>query len=92
MVVVPSHDGTGTNVLAWRDAASFAPAFGPGSAARHLAMPGAVRLDEPSLARDVDTVADFRAVAALLDPASVTAQRLRDLRSLAKIAANTAEE
>jgi len=92
VVVVPSHDGTGTNVLAWRDAASFAPAFGPGSAARHLAMPGAVRLDEPSLARDVDTVADFRAVAALLDPASVTAQRLRDLRSLAKIAANTAEE
>jgi 2-phospho-L-lactate guanylyltransferase len=85
VVVVPSHDGTGTNVLAWRDPFSFAPAFGPGSAARHLALPGAVRLGEPSLARDVDTVADLRAVAAELDPATVTAGRLRDLRGLAAI-------
>jgi len=92
VVVVPSYDGTGTNVLAWRDAASFAPSFGRGSAARHLALPGAVRLDEPSLAHDVDTVADLRAVAISLDPASVTAQRLQAVRSLANIAANVAEE
>jgi 2-phospho-L-lactate guanylyltransferase len=80
VVVVPSRDGAGTNVLAWRDAASFAPAFGPDSAARHLGVPGAARLDEPSLALDVDTVADLRAAAAQVDPASVTGMRLRDLR------------
>ncbi|HET8789382.1 MAG TPA: 2-phospho-L-lactate guanylyltransferase, partial [Actinomycetes bacterium] len=31
VAVVPSHDGGGTNVLAWRDPASFAPSFGPAS-------------------------------------------------------------
>ncbi len=80
VVVVPSRDGAGTNVLAWRDAACFRPGFGPGSAARHLALPGAVRHDEPDLALDVDTVADLRSVAGRLDPASVTGRRLRDLR------------
>ncbi len=80
VVVVPSRDGAGTNALAWRDPASFAPAFGPDSAARHLAAPGAVRLDDPGLALDVDTLADLRAVAGKLDPASVTGRRLRDLR------------
>jgi 2-phospho-L-lactate/phosphoenolpyruvate guanylyltransferase len=79
-VVVPSRDGGGTNVLAWGEAASFAPRFGPDSAARHLAVPGAVRVDEPGLALDVDTVEDLRAVAGRLDPAGVTARRLRDLR------------
>jgi len=80
VVVVPSRDGAGTNVLAWRDPASFGPRFGPGSASRHLAVPGAVRRDEPDLALDVDTVADLRLVAGRLDPASVTGRRLRDLR------------
>ena len=79
VVVVPSHDGGGTNVLAWRDPASFAPRFGPDSAARHLAVPGAVRVDEPGLALDVDTADDLRQVAGRLDPAGVTARRLRDL-------------
>jgi 2-phospho-L-lactate/phosphoenolpyruvate guanylyltransferase len=80
VVVVPSHDGAGTNVLAWRDPASFRPGFGPGSASRHLAVPGAVRRDEPDLGLDVDTVTDLRSVAERLDPASVTSRRLRDLR------------
>jgi 2-phospho-L-lactate guanylyltransferase len=80
VAVVPSHDGGGTNVLAWSEAASFAPRFGPDSAARHLAVPGAVRVDEPGLALDVDTAEDLRAVAGRLDPAGVTARRLRDLR------------
>ena len=70
----------GTNVLAWGEPASFTPRFGPDSAARHLAVPGAVRVDEPGLALDVDTVEDLRAVAGRLDPAGVTARRLRDLR------------
>jgi 2-phospho-L-lactate guanylyltransferase len=80
VVVVPSRDGAGTNVLAWRDPASFAPSFGPASASRHLAAPGAVPHQDPDLAADVDTVADLRSVAARVDPGSVTGRRLRDLR------------
>jgi 2-phospho-L-lactate/phosphoenolpyruvate guanylyltransferase len=79
VAVVPSHDGGGTNVLAWRDPGSFAPSFGPDSAARHLALPGAVRVDEPGLSLDVDTAADLELVAGRLDPSSVTARRLRDI-------------
>jgi 2-phospho-L-lactate/phosphoenolpyruvate guanylyltransferase len=79
-VVVPSRDGAGTNVLAWRDPTSFAPAFGPDSAARHLKAPGAVRLDDERLALDVDTIEDLRAAAARVDLGSVTGRRLRDLR------------
>ena len=80
VVVVPSHDGDGTNVLAWREPGSFAPRFGPDSAARHLSVPGAVRVDDRGLALDVDTVEDLRAVAGLVDPDGVTGRRLRDLR------------
>jgi 2-phospho-L-lactate guanylyltransferase (CobY/MobA/RfbA family) len=69
-------------VLAWRDPGSFAPSFGPDSAARHLAVPGAVRVDDPGLALDVDTAEDLRTVAGRLDPSSVTARRLRDLDML----------
>jgi 2-phospho-L-lactate/phosphoenolpyruvate guanylyltransferase len=82
VAVVPSADGGGTNVLAWRDPASFAPSFGPDSAARHLATPGAVRVDDPELSLDVDTVEDLREVAGRLDPSSVTARRLADLDML----------
>ena len=91
MAVVPSHDGVGTNVLAWRDPASFAPSFGPASASRHLAVPGAVRVDEPGLALDVDTAGDLRLVAGRLDPASVTAHRLRDLDMLPHLTGSTEE-
>jgi 2-phospho-L-lactate guanylyltransferase len=80
VVVVPSRDGAGTNVLAWRDPSSFAPAFGPDSAARHLQVPGAARLDDRGLALDVDTLEDLRAAAGQVDPDSVTGRRLRDLR------------
>ena len=82
VAVVPSHDGNGTNVLAWRDPSSFAPSFGRDSAGRHLAVPGAVRVDEPGLALDVDTAEDLGLVAGRLDPSSVTARRLRDLDML----------
>jgi 2-phospho-L-lactate guanylyltransferase len=82
VAVVPSADGGGTNVLAWRDPGSFAPSFGPDSAARHLAVPGAVRVDDPGLALDVDTAEDLRTVAGRLDSSSVTARRLRDLDML----------
>jgi 2-phospho-L-lactate/phosphoenolpyruvate guanylyltransferase len=85
VAVVPSHDGDGTNVLAWREPASFAPRFGPGSAARHLSVPGAVRVDDPGLALDVDTVEDLRLVAGRVDPDAVTGRRLRDLRLPARL-------
>src|SRR4029453_8004386 len=91
----PSHDGVGTNVLAWRDPASFAPSFGPASASRHLAVPGAVRVDEPGLGLDVDTAGAPpgapRLVAGLLAPASVTARRLRDLDMLPHLTGSTEE-
>jgi 2-phospho-L-lactate guanylyltransferase len=77
-----SHDGGGTNVLAWRDPTSFAPSFGRDSAGRHLAVPGAVRVDEPGLSLDVDTAEDLGLVAGRLDPTSVTARRLKDLDML----------
>jgi 2-phospho-L-lactate/phosphoenolpyruvate guanylyltransferase len=80
VVVVPSHDGDGTNVLAWREPPPFAPRFGSGSAARHLSVPGAVRVDDPGLAMDVDTIEDLRVVAGRVDPEGVTGRRLRDLR------------
>jgi 2-phospho-L-lactate/phosphoenolpyruvate guanylyltransferase len=91
VAVVPSHDGGGTNVLAWRDPASFAPSFGPDSAARHLAVPGAVRVDEPGLALDVDTAADLELVAGRLDPSSVTARRLEELAMLPPVTGPTEE-
>lgn len=85
VVVVPNRDGGGTNVLGWRDRGTFAPAFGPGSAARHLAADGAVAVDAPRLALDVDTVDDLRAAAGQLDPSSVTGRRLADLRLLGQL-------
>jgi 2-phospho-L-lactate guanylyltransferase len=88
VAVVPSHDGDGTNVLAWREPASFAPRFGPGSAARHLSVPGAVRVDDPGLAMDVDTVEDLRLVAVRVDPDAVTGRRLHDLRLPARLPGN----
>jgi 2-phospho-L-lactate guanylyltransferase len=86
VVVVPSADGAGTNVLGWRDPAAFEPRFGPGSAARHLAVDGAVRVDEPTLAADVDTAADLAAALGRLAPGSVTARRAQDLKLAAKLA------
>jgi 2-phospho-L-lactate/phosphoenolpyruvate guanylyltransferase len=91
VAVVPSSDGGGTNVLAWREPASFAPSFGPDSAARHLAVPGAVRVDDPGLSLDVDTVEDLRLVAGRLDPSLVTARRLKDLDMLQPLTGSTEE-
>ncbi|HEX5740990.1 MAG TPA: 2-phospho-L-lactate guanylyltransferase [Pilimelia sp.] len=66
--LVADTAGTGTALLAARDAAALRPAFGPGSRSRHRAA-GAADLtgaaDVPGLRRDVDTLADLRAAAAL---------------------------
>jgi 2-phospho-L-lactate/phosphoenolpyruvate guanylyltransferase len=71
VTVVPDRHGTGTNALLLCPADAIGPAFGPGSAerhsqrARHARYELAVeRLD--SLARDLDTPDDLRALAAAL--------------------------
>jgi 2-phospho-L-lactate guanylyltransferase len=63
---VPDAPGTGTVLLAAVAGVALDPHFGVGSAAAHAAS-GAERIagDWPSLRRDVDTVADLRAVLTL---------------------------
>ena len=81
-------------MLGWRgviSAAAFALAFGAGSAARHLAADGAVRM-EPALAADVDTAADLAGVLGRLAPGSVTARRVRDLKLADKLAEQLGRE
>ncbi len=85
VVVVPDRHGTGTNALLLAPPDAIAPAFGPGSCARHaergrMAGHGVTveRLD--SLALDVDTPDDLAELAALLasrpDAAPATAAEL----------------
>jgi 2-phospho-L-lactate guanylyltransferase len=71
-VVVPDHRDDGTPVLTLPTACEFAFAYGPGSAARHIAEARRCGLDvrivhDPALAFDVDIPADLDA---LSDPAS----------------------
>lgn len=66
VVVVPTLDG-GTGALLRRPPNAIPSAFGPGSAAAHLALARAagvraVRLDIPGLAHDVDTPDALRSV------------------------------
>ncbi|MGZ8687601.1 MAG: NTP transferase domain-containing protein, partial [Gaiellaceae bacterium] len=58
---VPASDGT-TNALALPGAASFAPLYGPGSAARFAAA-GLAPVWIPELEQDVDTLADLEQLA-----------------------------
>lgn len=65
--VVTDSAGTGTTVLTARAGVALDPCFGPGSRNRHV-MQGAVELDLarwPQARRDVDTLADLAAAAAL---------------------------
>lgn len=63
---VPDASGTGTVLLTAPPGAPLDPRFGPGSAAAHAAS-GAAQLtgEWPTLRRDVDTLADLRAAAAV---------------------------
>jgi 2-phospho-L-lactate guanylyltransferase len=69
VVVVPDRHGTGTNALLIAPPTAIAPAFGPGSRARHEAAAEAAGVawavaDLPSLGHDVDTPEDLAALRA----------------------------
>jgi 2-phospho-L-lactate guanylyltransferase (CobY/MobA/RfbA family) len=64
--VVAAADGT-TNAISLADAALFAPLYGPGSASRFVAA-GAVAVDLPNLADDVDDAADLARVGGRVGP------------------------
>jgi 2-phospho-L-lactate guanylyltransferase len=69
-VLVPSHDGEGTNALLMSPPGVLQPSFGPGSFLRHLGQAVACKVDvqvlqPPGLARDIDAPRDLdRLVAA----------------------------
>lgn len=77
VAVVPDAEGTGTVLLTAAPGGVLVPGFGPGSAARHAALPGALLLplDLPRLRRDVDD-APALACAARLGLGRHTAQLL----------------
>lgn len=88
VAVVPDRHGTGTNALLLCPADAIGPAFGEGSRERHAARAAArgheAAIEElPSLALDLDTPEDLRALAAALatDPerAPATAAELARL-------------
>jgi 2-phospho-L-lactate guanylyltransferase len=69
VVVVPDRHGTGTNALLLSPPGAIAPAFGPGSRARHEAAADAAGLERAtialsSLTHDVDTPDDLAALRA----------------------------
>jgi 2-phospho-L-lactate guanylyltransferase len=83
-VIVPDRHGTGTNALLLTPPDVFAPAFGPGSCARHAARAReagvAVQLCElRSLGLDVDTPGDLAALRAALAARPHDAPRTRAL-------------
>jgi len=77
VVLLPSADGTGTNVVAARPVDLLRPEFGPGSLARHLAQTRRRKLETvvhecPGAALDVDTPADLERLRAAAGPATAT--------------------
>jgi 2-phospho-L-lactate/phosphoenolpyruvate guanylyltransferase len=82
IVIVADRHGTGTNALVISPPDRIAPSFGPGSCARHLELAAAAgargriaRL--PSLALDVDTADDLRALESALAATPGGAPRTR---------------
>ena len=84
VVIVPDRHGTGTNALLLTPPDVIAPAFGPGSFARHAGRAAAagavVRVAHaPSLELDVDTPGDLAALRAALERLPGAAPRTRAL-------------
>lgn len=68
-VLVPSHEGTGTNAMLLRPPEAIPPCLGPDSLARHLeeaarAGVAVARLERPGLALDIDTPRDLATLVA----------------------------
>ena len=83
-MIVPDRHGSGTNALLIAPPTVMAPAFGPGSFARHAALASAagarVRVGRlPSLELDVDTPGDLEALRAALRARDAGAARTRAL-------------
>jgi 2-phospho-L-lactate/phosphoenolpyruvate guanylyltransferase len=81
-VLVPSHEGTGTNAMLLRPPAAIAPRLGPRSLARHLAQAErrgvrVRRLERPRLALDIDTPRDLVALIARGDDCATVAACMR---------------
>jgi 2-phospho-L-lactate/phosphoenolpyruvate guanylyltransferase len=84
VVIVPDRHGSGTNALRLTPPAVIAPAFGPGSFARHAARAAGagavVRVAQvPSLELDVDTPGDLVELRAALERRPHAAPRTRAL-------------
>lgn len=84
VVVVPDRHGDGTNALVLTPPDVMAPAFGPGSRARHedlarRAGASVAAVDVPSLGLDVDTRADLEALRVALDDIRGGASHTRGL-------------
>jgi 2-phospho-L-lactate guanylyltransferase len=93
-VLVPSHDGTGTNAMLLRPPRTLAPRLGPGSLARHLAQAArrgvaVERLERPRVALDIDTPRDLGALIADGEDCATTAACVR-LRVAERLAAGSA--
>ena len=89
--IVPDRHGTGTNALVLSPPDAFAPSFGPGSLARHVAAAEAAGVSAavaelPTLMLDVDTGADLSALMDALTErrggAPATREALRELKRL----------
>jgi 2-phospho-L-lactate guanylyltransferase len=83
VTIVPDRHGSGTNALLIAPPDALAPAFGPGSFARHAALARAagatVRVAHlPSLELDVDTPEDLEALRAALAARPGGAARTRE--------------
>lgn len=68
-VLVPSHEGVGTNAMLLRPPGALAPRLGPRSLARHLDQAArrgvtVTRLERPRIALDIDTPRDLAALIA----------------------------
>jgi 2-phospho-L-lactate guanylyltransferase (CobY/MobA/RfbA family) len=76
LALVESADGT-TNALSLPDPSTFAPLYGPGSAARFRAHAGFATVAIPELEEDVDSLEDFERLALRAGPRTRTLLAVR---------------